>query len=68
VTFAQTLAAEQKRLGLTHPQLAQLLEVSERTVRYWLAGKSVPMAVTQEGCFRRLTEAFRDAVVEPKSP
>ena len=54
MTFAQQLRAEQSRLGMTQPDLAAALEVSERTVFHWLTGTREPLAVAVEGVLARL--------------
>jgi len=53
MTFAEQLQAERKRLGMTRLQMAELLDVSARTIDYWENGKVVPQAVTQEGVMAR---------------
>ncbi len=54
MTFAQQLRAEQSRLGMTQPDLAATLEVSERTICHWLTGTREPLAVAVEGALARL--------------
>ena len=54
MTFAQQLRAEQSRLGMTQPDLAAALEVSERTISHWLTGSREPLAVAVEGVLARL--------------
>jgi transcriptional regulator with XRE-family HTH domain len=64
MTFAQQLRAEQARLGMTQPQLAAALDVSERTVSHWLTGSREPLPVAVEGVLARLA---RLPVVEVKT-
>ena len=56
MTFANQLAAERQRLGLTLREFAALLDVSPRTLDHWIAGTRVPLAVAQEGVMARLAD------------
>ena len=56
MTFANQLAAERQRLGLTLREFAALLDVSPRTLDHWIAGTRVPLPVTQEGVMARLAQ------------
>lgn len=51
--FSRNLTAEKKRLGLTIAELAEALDVSERTAWHWLNGRD-PILVAQEGALARL--------------
>jgi DNA-binding transcriptional regulator YiaG len=54
MTFAEQLAAAQDRLGLTQPKLAELLEVSPKTVWNWIKGVETPHQLAQEGALARI--------------
>ena len=53
MNFAENLKKEQKRLGLTQAQVAELLDVSPRAVWQWLQG-CYPMQIAREGALARL--------------
>jgi DNA-binding transcriptional regulator YiaG len=53
VTFADTIKAERKRLGLTQAEAAAVLEVPARTLWEWEHGKTTPLPVAQEGVIAR---------------
>lgn len=55
--FAGQLKEHRKRLGLTQPQTAAILNVSARVHWEWEAGKTEPYAITQEGALARLKKA-----------
>lgn len=54
MTFADHLKSERKRLGITQPQMAALLDVRDRTYWEWEHGKTEPVLIAQEGAFARL--------------
>jgi len=56
VTFAEQLKAERLRLGLTQPQAAEALGLSNRVYWDYENGKSVPEGITQEGALARLAK------------
>ena len=55
MTFAEKLAREKDRLGMTLAGLADVLTVGQRTVEHWLNGDRTPLPVTQEGALARLS-------------
>jgi transcriptional regulator with XRE-family HTH domain len=56
MTFAEKLKSERKRIGLTQPATAALLELKDRTYWEYEAGASEPPAITQEGALARLAK------------
>ena len=52
--FAQQLQAEKDRLGFANIDLSEALDISPRTIDYWLKGERVPSVITQEGALARL--------------
>lgn len=56
MTFADLLRKTRTKLGLTPPEAAQLLEVSERTVFYWESGERIPKPATRDGILSRLNK------------
>jgi transcriptional regulator with XRE-family HTH domain len=62
MTFSEQLRSEQSRLGMTQPQLAATLEVSERTISHWLTGSREPLPVAVEGVLARLARLPVDEV------
>lgn len=52
--FAAQLKAERKRLGLTQPEAAALLDLKDRTYWEYESGSSTPPAIAQEGALARL--------------
>lgn len=57
MNFAEQLAAHQKRLGFSQPELAAFLEVSPRLIWSWLKGIPPSMKITAEGALARLEKA-----------
>jgi transcriptional regulator with XRE-family HTH domain len=58
--FCESLKNEQLRLGLTQPQLAELLDVSPRVIWKWLnEDENPPSPITQEGALARLAKEVR---------
>jgi transcriptional regulator with XRE-family HTH domain len=57
MTFAAQLAAHQKRLGFSQPQLAAFLEISPRLVWSWLNGQPPSLQIAAEGALARLEKA-----------
>jgi transcriptional regulator with XRE-family HTH domain len=55
--FAALIKSERARLGLTQAQAAELLDVPARTLWEWEHGKTVPLAVAQEGVKERFFSA-----------
>jgi len=53
MSFAEELKAHQSRLKISQDRLAELLNVSPRTVWKWLQGEE-PLKLTQEGALARL--------------
>jgi len=58
MSFAEELKAHQSRLKISQERLAELLDVSPRTVWKWLQGKE-PLKLTQEGALARLDKRLR---------
>lgn len=56
--FAALIKSERARLGLTQAQAAEMLDVPARTLWEWEHGKTVPMAVAQEGVKERFFRAL----------
>lgn len=54
MTFAQTLANYRSRLGWTQKEIAEFLEIPDRTYWEWEKGKTEPPAIAQEGAVARL--------------
>lgn len=52
--FAEQLQAEKDRLGFANIDLSEALDISPRTIDYWLNGERVPSVITQEGALARL--------------
>ncbi len=52
--FAEQLQAEKDRLGFANIDLSEALDISPRTIDYWLKGERVPSVITQEGALARL--------------
>lgn len=65
MTFSRQLKAEAIRLDLTRAQLADLLGIPLRTLQDWIAGNTVPPAITQEGAIARLQARPSVAVSSP---
>ena len=67
MTFAEQLIAYGEKLGLSRAEIAQLLDVTERTVYLWESGDRDPKACTQEGALHMLDWALRyvEAVIAP---
>lgn len=57
MTFAEKLQSERKRLGLTQPEAAALLDVPMRTYWEWEKGRTEPLAIAQEGAMERFRAA-----------
>lgn len=53
MTFAKELKAHQSRLKISQERMAEILDVSPRTVWKWLQGEE-PLKLTQEGAIARL--------------
>jgi len=53
MSFAEKLKAHQSRLKMSQERLAEVLDVSPRTVWKWLKGEE-PLKLTQEGALARL--------------
>ena len=58
-TFAEQLIAYREKLGLSRAEVAQPLDVTERTVYLWESGDRDPKACTQEGALHMLDWALR---------
>lgn len=54
MSFAQQLASEKDRLGLTLAGLAAALDCGQRSVEHWLTGDREPLLIAQEGAIARL--------------
>jgi DNA-binding transcriptional regulator YiaG len=52
--FPEQLKSERKRLGLTRPQAAKLLDVSVSIIEKWETGSRTPAKIAQEGALQRL--------------
>ena len=55
MSFAEELKAQQLRLKISQERLAEILDVSPRTVWKWLQGEE-PLKLTQEGALARLNK------------
>lgn len=53
-TFADKLKAHKKRLGLTQPEMAELLDIPNRTYWEYESGNTEPPEITKEGALARL--------------
>lgn len=56
MTFSSQLKAHRKRLGIKQVEMAEILDLSQRTYWTYESGQSVPHAVTREGCLARLSK------------
>lgn len=56
MSFAEKLKAERLRLGLTQPQAAEVLWLSNRVYWDYENAKSLPEEITQEGALARLAK------------
>jgi len=54
MTFGEQLKAERKRIGLTQPETAAVLDLKDRTYWEYESGASEPPAIAQEGALARL--------------
>lgn len=45
MTFAHLISAERKRAGLTIPEFAEALGISERLLNYWESGEHEPKEI-----------------------
>jgi DNA-binding transcriptional regulator YiaG len=61
-SFADKLKSERARLGLSHADLAALLDVSKSAVEKWEYGTKTPLPIAQEGALARLNKLKKRGV------